>query len=279
MKFKLVLLGGGFLALLLFAYSLCVEPVWLRVRAIPVPVSSEKGRTLRIVHLTDLHWGGSVSREYLRRSLSRAAAQHPDLIVITGDFMGRKVRDPEAYSEALRKLSRAAPTFAVGGNHDGGSWAYRVGGYATTDSLRAIIQAANITYLENEYACPSIKGLRVCIGGMGDIWAGLAVPDAFRDRYDSENADLKIMLTHNPDSKALVAKDDWDLLLAGHSHGGQVVMPLIGAPWAPVRDKTRLRGLSRYEGRWMHVSPGVGSSGHRVRFNCRPEISVLEVRL
>lgn len=280
MKLKILTAIASFAWILVVGYVFLVEPFWLRVRTVPVPVSTVKGKTLRIVHVSDFHWrGGPVTSLYLTHAFRTVAALRPDLILITGDFMGRKVEDPQAYAAALKNLSAAAPTFAVAGNHDGGAWVYRHGGYANTDSLRAILEAADIRYLENAFTCPEIRALKVCLGGAGDLWAGLSAPQRFVGPYDSAAADLKIMMLHNPDAKASVINDDWDLMVAGHTHGGQVVLPFIGAPWTPVRDQTHLRGLFRYAGRLVHITPGVGTSGNHGRFNCRPEISVLEVAL
>jgi predicted MPP superfamily phosphohydrolase len=87
---------------------------------------------------------------------------------------------------------------------------------------------------------------------------------------------LRILLNHNPDAKDLVRSYEWDLMLCGHTHGGQVCLPFIGAPFAPVRDKRYLHGLYAWNKRWLHISSGVGNL-HGIRFNCRPEVSLLTV--
>ncbi len=266
----------------LMAYTHLVEPIWLSVREIPVNVSAAKGDTLRVVHISDLHWGNFVSHDYLKRSFREVARQAPDLILITGDFINKKLEveaEKADYEEALRGLALAAPTYASPGNHDGGPWAHRIGGYATTDTVRRVLESAGIRWLENTYECLAVKAARVCVGALGDPWAQTVKPGLFAGEYNAEAADLKVMMMHNPDSREVVRNDDWDLLLAGHTHGGQVNIPFLGAPWVRVHDKTMISGLYEYAGRPVHVNPGVGHAQRRARFNRRPEVSVLLISL
>lgn len=263
-------------------YAYLVEPTWLTVRRVPVTVSREAGDTLRVVHISDLHWGNFVPHDYLRRALREAARQKPDLIVITGDFINKRLEVPEQtvdYESALRELARAAPAYASPGNHDGGAWARRIGGYATTDTVRRVLASAGIRWLENAYECLEAKGRRVCVGGVGDPWAQTEKPGLFVGDFNAEAADLKILMIHNPDTKEAVRDDDWDLLVAGHTHGGQVNLPFVEANWIQVRDKRFVSGLYEYAGRPMHINPGVGHSQRRARLGRRPEVSVLEVAL
>jgi predicted MPP superfamily phosphohydrolase len=267
------------LAISLVYYAYFVEPKWLKVRAVPITISQTQGKTLRIVHVSDLHWGAFVSHEYLKRSFKTIAAQNPDMILITGDFVNKLIEDRADYEEALRTLSRAAPTYAVPGNHDGGEWVEPGGGYETTDSIRVLLTSAGIHFIENDFTCPMFGDLRVCIGGLGDWTGGFTHPERFVAAYDSTRADFKIMLVHNPDAKGTVKDNTWQLMLAGHTHGGQVTIPFVGSPWVKVDDTSQLKGLFKYAGRPLHINPGVGASQRRLRINCRPEVSLLEVRL
>lgn len=259
----------------LFAYARFLEPRWVRVRHVPVPVSSPS-RSWRIVHLTDLHASPEVGLAYLEGVFRQAGAQHPDFICITGDFYTNRPEARSAYAAALRILSDAAPTFACPGNHDGGLWARARGGPPDLADLEGLLREAGIGLLENRDTVLALPAGRVLIGGLGDIWAARCDPSLIRADYDTSTAPLKILLTHNPDSKSRADSLRWDLLLAGHTHGGQLALPFVGTPFAPVRDKRFVNGLYPYEGRFLHVSPGVGNL-HGIRFNCRPEISVLEL--
>lgn len=267
----------------LFFYAYLVEPVWLKVRTIPIEISRAdqpvQHKTLRIVHISDLHWGEFVSHEYLTRAFKTIADQKPDLILLTGDYVAWRLTDVENYKKALEAFSKVYPTYAVAGNHDGGAWSSPSGGYLNSDSIREFMTSANIHFLENEYTCPEIKTVKICIGGLGDLTGGFNHPERFVADYDSAPADFKIMLLHNPDAKISVKDNKWDLMLAGHTHGGQVTIPFVGSPWVHVKDTKEVRGLFKYEGRPFHITPGVGSSQRRLRLNCRPEVSVLQVTL
>ena len=113
--------------------------------------------------------------------------------------------------------------------------------------------------------------------GLADYWAKEFDPaKAFESRagQDNQTAPPTIVLSHNPDSKDPLSQYPWDLLLSGHTHGGQISLPWIGQPLAPVRDKRFVRGLHRWNERWIHVTAGLGSL-HKMRFNCPPEISCI----
>jgi predicted MPP superfamily phosphohydrolase len=106
------------------------------------------------------------------------------------------------------------------------------------------------------------------------MWAGDLQPAI---AFKHARQDLAtIVLSHNPDSKVMLRMYPWELMLSGHTHGGQVVVPGLGISPAPVWDRGYISGLKRWQGRWIHISRGVGSiSG--VRFNCRPEVTLLRL--
>ena len=273
------------IGLLVLGYMRFVEPRWIRVRITPITLaaapqgSGKEGNrkvTLRVVHLTDFHLSPFVPLAYLENAFRQAAARGPDLICITGDFITDHLAAGDAYASALRILSASAPTFACPGNHDGGVWAHARGGYADTDTLRALLARSGIGLLENADTTLIIRGSRVLVAGLGDLWAVRCDPGAIRADMDTSSAIVKILLTHNPDSKTNAKDLEWDLMLAGHTHGGQMKLPFIGTPFAPVRDRDFVNGLRLYQGNPVYVSPGVGNL-HGMRLNCRPEISVLDL--
>ena len=112
--------------------------------------------------------------------------------------------------------------------------------------------------------------------GVGDLWSReLDGAAAFRE---AEKNVPTILLAHNPDSKIALGNRAWHLMLSGHTHGGQIRLPLLGAPFAPVVDKRYIAGLKPWRDRWIHVTKGVGNV-HGVRFNCRPEVSLLRITI
>lgn len=276
-----LLLGSAAAVAGLFAWMRCVEPRRLLVREVPVDLSAPAGTpdsarrgALRILHLTDFHLGSDVPLAFIRKACERAVQEGPDLVCLTGDFITDYLSRPGEYAEVLRILSAAAPAFAVTGNHDGGWWARERGGYPTPGEVGTLLRGAGIRWLDNRMEEIEVKGRKVAVAGLGDLWAGHCRPEAVAAALAASRADLRLLLVHNPDVKDQVDSLAWDLLLAGHTHGGQLILPVLGAPFAPVRDKSMIKGLHDWRGRKVHVSPGIGNL-HGMRLFSPPEISLL----
>ena len=229
---------------------------------------------LKLLHLSDLH-ADPMPLDFLARQIDRALVWKPDLICVTGDFITKKYEAWDDYSAVLARLSAAAPTFATLGNHDGGRWARR-SGYADTRLVREMLQRAKIPLLHNAQETLEIRGQRLRLVGLGDEWADELEPLKAFGRMGKRGAGdaPTIALSHNPDTKDELGPWPWDLMLSGHTHGGQLSLPVFGEPFIPVRDRHFVRGLYRWENRWLHITAGLGSL-HKARFNCRPEISYL----
>ena len=275
---ELLVLAGPWLAVgLAVGYARFVEPRWLKTtsRSLALLPPTAEADGITILHLSDLHHSDAVSLRYLRRSLQRAIQGQPDVILLTGDYITTRI-DDERFLEILKLLPQAAPTLACPGNHDGGPWAQAMAGYATTGPIKRLLEEAGIHYLENDWSLINVRGVAIAIGGMGDLWARQCEPEAIQEPFNTAQADLKLLLSHNPDSKAKLGALNWDLMLSGHTHGGQFRLPILGAPFAPIKDKAFLVGLCPYGNRWIHVTAGLGNV-HGLRFNCRPEISVIKL--
>ncbi len=253
------------------AYARLVEPTWLEwtQRTCTIPGLSD---SVRLVHLSDLHASNDVPMSLIENAIQMAIDSNPDIICVTGDFVTNSSGfDSIEYAAILSRLSRKAPTFAVLGNHDGGLWSSTRGGFANSGKIARMVERSGIDLLANRTVQVDC-GLQ--IAGMGDLWAGEANPEqAFKDT-DSDSP--TILLAHNPDSKQIAANYGWRLMLSGHTHGGQVVAPILGFCPAPVEDRRYIRGLKPWKDRWIHVSCGVGNIAG-VRFNCRPEVTLLHL--
>jgi predicted MPP superfamily phosphohydrolase len=260
------------------SYARLVEPEWLDVttKTLRLPRAAP-GAGVRVLHLSDFHASDVVPMTLIREAVKLGLAARPDLVLLTGDFFTTIYENRASFAAALAPLAAAAPTFACAGNHDGGAWSRRAGGYDDLFRLREMLESARITLLHNTSAELTLRGRRVQLVGAGDYWTGDCRPDlAFRHLAPRAGA-LRLVLNHNPDAKDLFLAHDWDLMLCGHTHGGQCCLPLLGAPFAPVRDKNYVAGLLPWAGdRWIHITRGVGNL-HGVRFNCRPEVSLLEI--
>ena len=256
-----------------YAYMRLWESGWVEINRHEVP-TSQLNRPVKILHVSDLHASRAVSLGYLNRALQIGLDLNPDLICLTGDFITWKYKRYDEYATILRQLSDAAPTFACLGNHDGGNWAKgRMKlGMDSSAAVRKLLVQSNIQLLFNEHTTTLIDGQSLTLVGVGDLWNQECEPKiAFSGT--PENAPT-IVLSHNPDTKELLAPYPWQLMLSGHTHGGQVYLPGLGAPLAPVRDKRYVRGLHRLDDRWIHITKGIGNL-HGVRLNCRPEVSLL----
>ncbi|HEU0124008.1 MAG TPA: phosphodiesterase YaeI [Bryobacteraceae bacterium] len=263
-------------ALSAFGYVTLIEPRWLAETWKTVRTGRNLRRPLRIAHLSDLHASYTVPISFLETAFRQALAMQPDMVCLTGDYVTTNADfDQKRYESALATLANSVPVYAVLGNHDGGSWAARSGWHASHVYVRNMLTRSGIHVLHNDAIRLDVQGQPLWLVGVGDWWseelsAGLAfakvsVPDA-----------PVLVMSHNPDGKEDCAPYAWDLMLCGHTHGGQVMLPGYGTPMPPLVDMRYLAGLNPFENRWIHTSRGVGNiSG--IRMNCRPEISMLLV--
>ncbi len=255
------------------AYMRWAEPPWFDVTSTAVALARpgfDPGEApLRVLHLSDLHaYRPWVSLAHIARAVALGVAQKPDLICLTGDFITAEYDDFAAYAEVLRPLTTAAPTFACLGNHDCGR------GRAV--GVRALLAAAGIELLHNRSCEIAVRGRRVQLIGVGDWWTGECRPAvAFASAPPRQRA-VRLVLNHNPDAKIAFAPHDWDLMLCGHTHGGQIGIPPLARLFAPVQDKRFIAGLYSWEGRQLFITRGVGNL-HHARLFCRPEVSLLNI--
>ncbi len=254
-----------------------MEPYWLQRIKRQVSLKGRPLKRIRILHVSDLHIGNRQQLEFIEKSLMDGLAQNPDLICMTGDFINRKLFNARGCRALFSRLSSSAPVFACLGNHDGGEWAERVGGYADPTPVADLLSESGVRVLRNENITLQVNGQSLSLVGVDDLWSGtLDIKKAF-GRAAGSGATPRVILSHNPDTKSALRKQKWDLMLCGHTHGGQVSIPGVGAPLLPVKDRRFTRGLYQWDNRQIHISSGVGTA-HGVRFNCPPEICHLELK-
>lgn len=237
--------------------ALWIEPQWIEVthQRIAAPLSTP----LKIAHLTDIHMSRLGSRE--RRMLRIVEEEKPDLIVITGDSIN-VTSDYPAFREALTSLHAPLGVWVVHGNHE--DW------WPINNELE-FYESAGAKLLMNANH-EAREG--VWLIGFDDLYGGS--PDAVRAFAGVPEAAYKIALFHSPAFFETVA-GRCDLVLAGHSHGGQVCLPLFGPLWLPPFSGKYVAGWFQQLGIQMYVSRGVGTSIIDVRFCCRPEIAIITV--
>jgi predicted MPP superfamily phosphohydrolase len=215
-------------------------------------------RPLTIAHLTDLHTTGLGPRE--REMLAALERERPDAIVLTGDT-NTSGSTFEGMREVLASLDAPLGVWAVRGNHEIWSFAPRA---------RELYESAGVRYLENE-AAELAPG--VWLVGLDDPFAGRPDPSAFDGVPEGA---YRIALFHAPVGFDQVA-GRCDLAFAGHTHGGQIRIPLVHPFWLPPACGPYVAGWYEREAARMYVSRGVGTTGPPVRFLCRPEVAVVRL--
>ncbi|SDY13407.1 hypothetical protein SAMN05444365_101784 [Micromonospora pattaloongensis] len=281
--------GTAALGAATFAYGSLIERNRFTLRRYDVPVLAPDAEPLRILHLSDLHMMPDQRRK--QRWVASLAGTDPDLVLVTGDNLA----DPAAVPGALRALQPLLdfPGAFVFGSNDyrGPVWKnpftyfnpnreYRQGVELPVEDLREVFVGAGWADLNNARVSMKAGGRRIELVGVDD-------PHIERDDYASvagpvpADAELSIGLTHSPEPRVLneMAADGLDLLLAGHTHGGQVCVPFVGALVTNCDlPRQMARGLHRWPGTdsWLHVSAGVGTHPTApVRFACPPEATLL----
>lgn len=258
----LLLLALGLLAAAAYVYARCIEPRRLRIEMVRVQ-NAGLPAPVRIAVFSDVHLGNGVETEDLRRLVRTVNEQQADAVLFLGDFYENYEQyggDPEADAAALRGIT-APVRLAVWGNHDMGGGAFRI--------YPEVMEKGGFTLLENESF--AARQLGICFVGAADTIFGR--PDV-AELWSEEL--YNILLVHEPDYALEVSGAA--LQLSGHSHGGQVYLPLIGAPHVPLGARHYLRGLYHKEdGGLVYVTRGIGMSILPYRFGSVPELTVIEV--
>ena len=246
-----------------------LEARWLRVTRcrIALPRLPQAFSGLRIGFLADFHHSSSVSRSFIRRAVDLANAERPDIILLGGDYVSWNHTYTEACIDTLSALSAPMHVYAVLGNHDG---------WQKPEVTRTLFQKHGIRELRNRGVWLERGGSRLRLGGVGDLWTDKQdLAAALGDMRSDEGA---VLLSHNPDFAEILDSDRVDLILSGHTHGGQVRIPPFGAPIIPSRYGQKYAfGLVRGPRCLVYVTTGIGTIGPPVRLSCRPEINVIEL--
>lgn len=276
-RFLRSMIGGAFAGMIAVpGYARFLEPGWFEVTHKGVPIGRRRlRRGVRILHLSDLHASEFVPYSQIAEAIELGLAERPDFACLTGDYVTHRMPEEGDFSGALRPLAEAVPTLAVFGNHDGGRWVGRHGGYQDISTMRSALEAAGVRCLHNESCLVEVGGQPIRFTGVGDLWAReIDAATAFAS-VGAGASEPHVLLAHNPDSRFDVADRPWDLMLSGHTHGGQVIVPVVGyAPFVGVSDPRFLEGLQPWNGRLVHITRGVGNLlGWRLA--CRPEVSLL----
>jgi len=232
-----------------------------------LPLSEWEGPPFRLVHVSDQQTVGECSRE--RAAVEMINALKPDLIVVTGDFVSGPWSDPEPAIAAARKFH--------------GSLKARLGvvlvpGHSDPEDVRMkVIDGLDVIYLKNEARrFPMGNGRDLVLYGI-DAYIPKMPPPTLREKP----TDFVLVASHVPDYSVNLVPLDIDLHLAGHTHGGQIVIPGFGPPLTLSKlSREYARGMNRFGEHWINVTSGIGMEGHhapRIRFQCPPEVCHIRI--
>jgi len=242
-------------------FMLSIERQEIYLRRLPAKLDG-----LRVVHLSDFHYGPLVNPQHLQRAVKVANDLRPDLIALTGDYISQDRVYAAPCAEVVGKLRARHGVYAVLGNHD--HW---------TDAqlIADLFRAEHIRVLVNEGSRMDLHGESFWLAGVDDTMVGLE--DLSLALAGARHNELKLLLAHNPTILRRAARAGVDLVLSGHTHGGQVT-------WRSEKSRSgrprrrMLRGLGRRGNTQIYVTRGLGTVVLPIRYGCPPEISVLDLR-
>jgi predicted MPP superfamily phosphohydrolase len=242
-------------------FLLKVESRTIALRRLPPELDG-----LRIVQLSDIHHSPFTSRAQVERAVEMANELKPDIIALTGDYVSHEPNYAAPCAEMLGKLRARYGVFAILGNHD--HW---------TDAqlITDLFRAEGITMLVNQGMRFEQKGGSFWLAGVDDTMVGLEdLPLALSGAKEDE---MKLLLAHNPIILRRAARAGVDLVLSGHTHGGQITWR--AEKNAAGRPRRRLlKGLGRQGETQIYVTRGLGTVVLPVRYGCPPEVSLLELK-
>jgi uncharacterized protein len=236
----------------------------------------EQWNGLRIAQLSDFHFDNYFSITPLRKAVEVINKLQPDVVVLTGDFVtapiffgdNKKAASPiEPCAEILSQLRSRLGVYACMGNHDGATDSPRI-----TDTLRA----KSIAVLTNRAVPLEKDGGRLWLAGIDDVLEGSA--DLSATLKDIPNSEAVILLAHEPDYATHTAKFPVDVQLSGHTHGGQVRLPFLGAPVLPELGVKFPMGLYQLGKLILYTNVGIGTVRLPVRFLCPAEITLFTLQ-
>jgi uncharacterized protein len=229
-----------------------------------------------IAHLSDFHYDHRFSVVPIRKAVDMVNRLRPDLIVLTGDFITVPILGEERFlrksaetaipcAELLAQLQ--APKYAILGNHDA---------MANPPLITRSLQDRGIPVLRNRCEPLEHGNARIWLAGIDDLLRGEPRMELTLKGIPPDEA--TILLAHEPDFADHAAFFSIDLQLSGHSHGGQIWIPGIGAPWLPPLSRKYPRGLYRIKDLTLYTNMGIGTIRAPIRLNCPPEVTLITLR-
>ncbi|WP_171681868.1 metallophosphoesterase [Paenibacillus planticolens] len=263
------LLASGGLA---GSYASYIEPKWYEFTRINLSFERlpNNFHGLKLLQFSDLHLGHHLNLQDLEHIVSLINHEKADIVTFTGDLFDSQItEDPASTSKLLASLEAPLGKWAVLGNHDK---------LNKTNHTLSILQEGGFQMLLNAFKKISYKGQTIQIAGVEDKLTGN--PDITMTLQGANTQMFTLLLSHCPDFADEAAALPIDLQLSGHSHGGQVRLPVVGALFTPLQAKNYVMGLYEVPDSKMlvYTNRGIGTTFLPFRFLCRPEITVITLQ-
>ncbi len=257
-----------------------------------IPIKHHHGSAIRVAFLSDIHLGPFLEKSMLDEAIKIVKEHSPDLLILGGDylwlpdsslsnmfrscirnFQGVSYRDLpsaifEQFADATRELKLPHGIYAVYGNHD--RW---VNPYL----CKKTFEKAGIKLLINDLVELNVRGSSLKLFGTDDYWTGVPKPPPFP--ASSTRDDIRVVISHNPDYQSeLLGKSalSYDFGLGGHTHGGQLCLPLYGALFYNINDQRFRSGLTTVRNTSVFTSRGIGTVEIPYRVNCPAEVAIID---
>jgi len=254
------------LFLFMFLYSLW-EKYWIQMKYYTIKVNKKSFNGFKIVFISDLHHSSIVSKKFIKNIVKKVNDMKPDLIILGGDYVSSEIKYIKPVFEILKTLSANKGIYGVLGNHDMN---------VSKNKILMAMEKAGIQSLDNQSYWIENGDERIKLGGVADFIYGH--PKIENTIFDVLHHDYVILVSHNPDYVDEVKNLKIDLMLSGHTHGGQVTIFGMYAPYIPSTYKQRYRtGLKIVNRIQLIITNGVGVVGLPIRFFARPQIVVVKL--
>lgn len=259
-----------FFIALLFLYGYYIEPNNLSIKEYKIENKDipDSFDGLKIIHFSDVHYKSTVDTTYLKKIVKLINKQNPDLVIFTGDFLDKRfnysAKEIEEAKNEINKIESTLGNFSVSGNHD----------MVNNPEGFKNIFSENFTILENEEKLIYFKETTpISLVGFSDALE----TKVNYDILEKENNYFRFIMLHEPDEYEKIKEYDFDIMFAGHSHNGQVRLPLIGTIYTPVGSKKYYQEYYKLDNREIFISNGIGTSGLDVRFLSTPSINLYRI--
>lgn len=272
-KYRPVKLGLLLSSLCVLIYAYFIEPNWIEINSLQLtlPHLATEFDEYKIVQISDIHVNKWMTQARLNRIFRLVNQQKPDAIAITGDFITR--RQERFIPNLLATMGQlAAPDgkFGVLGNHD--YWSDAI-------AISRMMAQTNVLNLANSFQTIQRGNAKLYIAGVDDVFVGKNRLDLVIENLP-DDGNAAILLAHEPDfADTSAVTNRFDLQLSGHSHSGQVRVPFFRPLYLPELGRKYYAGLHQLGSMMVYTNRGLGVTGMHLRFNCRPEITVITLNV